>query len=71
MSTSSTRCSSDGEDQLDLLYERFRELGYREPDAVDYLGADVGCQRTDKTMGDYRTRRKDLLITLLSSTRTG
>ena len=54
------------EDQLDLLYDRFRELGYREPDAVDVtLERMSGGNRTDKTMADYRTRRKDLLIALL------
>jgi transcriptional regulator with XRE-family HTH domain len=54
------------EDQLDLLYERFRELGYREPDAVDAtLERMSGGQRTGKTMANYRTRRKELLIALL------
>jgi transcriptional regulator with XRE-family HTH domain len=54
------------EDQLDLLYDRFRELGYREPDAVDVtLERMSGGLRTGKTMADYRTRRKDLLIALV------
>ena len=54
------------EDQLGLLYERFRELGYREPDAADVtLERMSGGQRTGTTMADYRTRRKDLLIAVL------
>jgi transcriptional regulator with XRE-family HTH domain len=54
------------EDQLGLLYDRFRELGYREPDVADVtLERMSGGERTGKTMADYRTRRKDLLIALL------
>jgi transcriptional regulator with XRE-family HTH domain len=54
------------EDQLPTLYDRFRELGYREPDAADVtLERMSGGERTGKTMADYRTRRKDLLIALL------
>ncbi|MGB9111224.1 MAG: helix-turn-helix transcriptional regulator [Acidimicrobiales bacterium] len=54
------------EDQLPTLYERFRELGYREPDAADVtLERMSRGERTGKTMADYRTRRKDLLIALL------
>ena len=54
------------EDQLPTLYERFRELGYREPDAADVtLERMSGGERTGKTIADYRTRRKDLLIALL------
>jgi transcriptional regulator with XRE-family HTH domain len=54
------------EDQLGLLYERFRELGYAEPDAVDEtLEKMSGGHHTGRTMADYRTRRKELLIALL------
>src|SRR5487761_2587194 len=49
------------EEQLHLLYDRFRELGYREPDAVDATVEQMsGGQRTGKTMADFRTRRKEL-----------
>jgi transcriptional regulator with XRE-family HTH domain len=54
------------EDQLGLLYDRFRELGYAEPDTVDAtLERMSSGYRTGRTMADYRTRRKDLLIALL------
>ena len=54
------------EDQLDLLYDRFRELGYREPSVADAIVERMSRgHRTPLTMADYRTRRKELLIALL------
>ena len=54
------------EDQLDLLYDRFRELGYREPGVADAIVERMSRgDRTPLTMADYRTRRKELLIALL------
>lgn len=53
------------EDQLGLLYERFRELGIEEPTDADHAWERLTSGRTQRTMWDYRTRRKDLLIALL------
>jgi transcriptional regulator with XRE-family HTH domain len=53
------------EDQLGLLYERFRELGIEEPTDADHAWGRLTSGRTQRTMWDYRTRRKDLLIALL------
>lgn len=53
------------EDQLDVLYDRFRELGMPEPDATDdKLGRVFGAP-TATTLGDYRHRRKEMLLALL------
>ncbi len=53
------------EDQLEILYDRFRELRLPEPDSDD-----VGLERvygapTQHALGDYRRRRKELLLALL------
>jgi len=53
------------QDQLDLLYERFREIGVAEPTDADRALEALSGERTRRTMWDYRTRRKDLLIALL------
>jgi transcriptional regulator with XRE-family HTH domain len=53
------------EDQLDLLYTRFRELGIQEPTDADLAWERLTSGRTQRSMWDYRTRRKDLLIALL------
>jgi transcriptional regulator with XRE-family HTH domain len=53
------------EDQLELLYTRFRELGMQEPTDADLAWERLTSGRTRRSMWDYRTRRKDLLIALL------
>ena len=53
------------EDQLELLYERFREIGVAEPTDANRAWERLSGGRSQRTMWDYRTRRKDLLIALL------
>jgi transcriptional regulator with XRE-family HTH domain len=53
------------EDQVDVLYDRFRELGMPELDAADEkLGRIFGAP-TASTLRDYRHRRKEMLLALL------
>jgi transcriptional regulator with XRE-family HTH domain len=53
------------EDQVDLLYDRFRELGMPELDAADEkLGRIYGAP-TVRTLRDYRHRRKEMLLAML------
>ncbi|HEX3828051.1 MAG TPA: helix-turn-helix transcriptional regulator [Sporichthyaceae bacterium] len=53
------------EDQLGVLYARFRELGMREPDEHDLAWAAVMRTPTGVMLNDYRHRRKELLLRLL------
>lgn len=53
------------EDQLDALYERFRELGMRAPDEHDTAWAAVTGSPSRAMLNDYRHRRKELLLRLL------
>ncbi len=53
------------EDQLEVLYARFRELGMREPDEHDLAWAAVMRTPTGVMLNDYRHRRKELLLRLL------
>jgi hypothetical protein len=54
-------------DQLDYLRDRFAELGHVEPDESDAaLERGYGAP-TDRTLADYLTRRKELLLALLDS----
>lgn len=53
------------EDQLEVLYGRFRELGLQEPSGDD---ADLESLRgapTERALMDYRRRRKEMLLALL------
>jgi transcriptional regulator with XRE-family HTH domain len=50
------------EDQVELLTERFRELGYRDPDASDKVLEGIGIGRVP---ANYRDRRKELLLDLV------
>jgi transcriptional regulator with XRE-family HTH domain len=52
-------------DQLDLLRDRFRELGHAEPNEDDKILERVYGQPTDRTLADYPTRRKELLLAML------
>lgn len=52
-------------DQLDELYQRFRELGMDEPAAHDTEVAAIFGVPTARTLADYRHRRKQLLRALL------
>lgn len=53
------------EDQVDLLYGRFRELGMPELSAADEkLGRIFGAP-TARTLHDYRHRRKEMLLAML------
>jgi transcriptional regulator with XRE-family HTH domain len=53
------------EDQVDLLYERFRELGMPELDPADEkLGRIFGAP-TAGMLRDYRYRRKEMLLAML------
>jgi transcriptional regulator with XRE-family HTH domain len=53
------------EDQVDDLYDRFRELGMSELDAADdKLGRVFGAP-TARKLNDYRHRRKEMLLALL------
>jgi transcriptional regulator with XRE-family HTH domain len=53
------------EDQLEILYARFRELGMSEPDEQDAAWAAVMRTPSKVTLNDYRHRRKELLLRLL------
>jgi transcriptional regulator with XRE-family HTH domain len=53
------------DDQLDVLYARFRELGIPEPGADDDTLARVFGGPTATTLNDYRHRRKQMLLALL------
>ena len=53
------------EDQLDVLYERFRELGIPQPGADDDTLARLFGGPTPTTLNDYRHRRKQILLALL------
>jgi transcriptional regulator with XRE-family HTH domain len=53
------------EDQLEELYERFRELGMPEPTADDDTLAAVFGGPSARMLGDYRHRRKQMLLALL------
>ncbi len=54
------------EDQLEELYARFRELGMREPDTDDERWAAVHGAPTKAMLNDYRHRRKEMLLALLT-----
>jgi transcriptional regulator with XRE-family HTH domain len=53
------------QDQLEILYARFRELGMAEPNGQDAAWAAVMRTPTAVTLNDYRHRRKELLLRLL------
>jgi transcriptional regulator with XRE-family HTH domain len=53
------------QDQLEILYDRFRELGMAEPKEEDAAWAAVMRTPTAVTLNDYRHRRKELLLRLL------
>ena len=52
-------------DQVEALVARFRELGFKEPDADDVGWERLTGQKTARQLYDYRTRRKELLLALL------
>jgi hypothetical protein len=52
-------------DQLDLLRDRFRELGHAEPNEDDKILERVYGRPTGRTLADYPTRRKELLLAML------
>jgi transcriptional regulator with XRE-family HTH domain len=54
------------EDQLEVLYGRFRELGMTEPGEHDEAFAAVMGAPTRTTLNDYRYRRKEMLLALLA-----
>jgi transcriptional regulator with XRE-family HTH domain len=54
-------------DQLDLLRDRFRELGHAEPDETDKVLERVYGGPTERTLADYPTRRKELLLAMLDT----
>jgi transcriptional regulator with XRE-family HTH domain len=53
------------EDQLELLDERFRELGYREKTADDVRLERLTGRAITGRLEDYRNRRNELLVALL------
>lgn len=53
------------EDQLEELYARFRELGMPEPSSDDETLAAAFGGPTARVLGDYRHRRKEMLLALL------
>lgn len=53
------------EDQVGLLYDRFRELGMPEPDATDVKAGRIFGAPTARTLRDYRHRRKEMLLAML------
>jgi transcriptional regulator with XRE-family HTH domain len=53
------------EDQLDLLRERFRELGHVEPNEDDAIAERLYGRPTPRSLMDYQRRRKELLLALL------
>jgi hypothetical protein len=54
-------------DQLDYLRDRFAELGHIEPDESDLVLERVYGGPTERTLLDYPTRRKELLLAMLDS----
>jgi transcriptional regulator with XRE-family HTH domain len=54
-------------DQLDPLRDRFRELGHAEPNETDKVLERVYGGPTDRTLADYPTRRKEMLLAMLDS----
>jgi len=54
-------------DQLDYLRDRFAELGHVEPDESDLVLERVYGGPTERTLLDYPTRRKELLLAMLDS----
>lgn len=52
-------------DQLDGLRDRFRELGHAEPGSDDEILQRVTGRPTDRQLGDYPTRRRELLLAML------
>jgi transcriptional regulator with XRE-family HTH domain len=54
-------------DQLEYLRERFAELGHVEPDESDAVLERVYGGPTERTLADYPTRRKELLLAMLDS----
>ncbi len=52
-------------DQLDLLRDRFRELGHAEPNEDDKILERIYGGPTERTLADYPTRRKELLLAML------
>jgi transcriptional regulator with XRE-family HTH domain len=54
-------------DQLDYLRDRFRELGHVEPDETDRVLERVYGAPTERTLADYPTRRKEMLLAMLDS----
>lgn len=55
------------EDQLELLYERFRELGRAEPGVIDRVFEQMSGRPSAVTMADYRRRRKELLLAFVDA----
>jgi transcriptional regulator with XRE-family HTH domain len=53
------------DDQLDVLYQRFRELGIPQPGQDDDTLARVFGGPTPVTLNDYRHRRRQMLLALL------
>jgi hypothetical protein len=53
------------EDQVDLLYDGFRELGVPDPDATDDEAGRIFGAPTARTLRDYRHRRKEMLLAML------
>jgi transcriptional regulator with XRE-family HTH domain len=54
-------------DQVDYLRDRFVELGHVEPNSDDVILERVYGAPTDRTLADYPTRRKELLLAMLDS----
>ena len=54
-------------DQLEYLRERFAEVGHVEPDESDLVLERVYGGPTERTLLDYPTRRKELLLAMLDS----
>ena len=54
-------------DQVDVLRDRFRELGHVAPDDSDQVLERVYGAPTERTLSDYPTRRKELLLAMLDS----
>jgi transcriptional regulator with XRE-family HTH domain len=55
------------EDQLDLLRDRFRELGHVQPNEDDAVAERLYGRPTPRSLMDYQRRRKELLLALLDS----
>jgi transcriptional regulator with XRE-family HTH domain len=54
-------------DQLEYLRDRYAELGHVEPDESDLVLERVYGAPTERTLADYPTRRKELLLAMLDS----